>query len=414
MVGGTDSLQIFTHYFENNPAVATNITDARVEFVNGGSVNPGVLGLGSASTILQRLQDNGLIAGRTLSFYLGTSMARAAGMVNGSITFGGHDSGRFQKPVHTYDMDLSSADYLPITVSDIVLDDPLNPKVHNVSLMHSEESFEGRITSDQYPMTLPHAITQRFMSTLSAEPSDSSDGSLRLTRPFNGTMTIVLSDGFQVTLPSETVYNISGLSPVAASNNSTLNGPFYLSAAWLGQVYLMLDYESSKFHLAQVIQKNAYVIPSTFCPGSVPEPYDYSRKASPFLKHGLIGVVIGAVVGGSALITLAVALFLGWRSRRVNGRQMQRWAKEEKAWGNSKADSVELSPLREKNRGMAASFNEQSAYAPVSVPTPYGGVERAVSERSSSPVSSICSADAADAESAHTARVPSALSFRSR
>jgi hypothetical protein len=339
---------LFTHFFEVDPAFATEVQGAPVEFgLGGANVSPGRLGIGLASTILQRLVDVGKIAGRTYSLYIGSGMDRAGGVVNGSSVFGGYDAGRFKAPVHSQPMDLTNPDYLPVTVSNIVLTDPTD-STKNLSIMDNGQSFEARITTDQYPMSLPYQVTQNFMSTLSAKTTDESDGSVQLTKPFNGTMTITLSNGFEVTLPSDVIYNASGIAPVAFREKDD-NSPNYLSVAWLSEVYLMLDFETSQFHIAQAIAKNAYVMPRTFCPNSIPVPFDYSKKASPFVTKGLIGAVIGGVIGGSAMIVAIIAICVYWQRSKVIKDQEKRWAAEEQAWSGGK-QTVEMAALSPKKK----------------------------------------------------------------
>jgi len=375
-VSGTDNLHMYTHFFVIDPAFEHLVPGSDVEFANGGDISPGIVGLGSSSTILQRMYDLGLITARVHSIYIGSGMDRASGVVNGSHVFGGYDSGRFLTPVHTYAMDLTSDEYLPVTVSNVVLDDPSNANLRNISIMNGTAPFQAKLTTDQYPLSLPYAITQAFASHTSAVPSNSSDRSLQITQPFNGTLTITLSDNFTITLPPEVVYNVSGLSPIAANDNPTDNQPFYLSVAWLGQVYLMLDLEASQFHLAQVIPKNAYVMPKTWCPSSTPVPYDYANPnpgVSDFMAKGLIGAVIGGVIGGSAVLTAIVAGLFYWRRHKYAMMVDRSWLAQEKSKGmgglskmNVKlqlnGSDIELSPLKEK---------EEVFYPEVQPPMPY-------------------------------------------
>jgi hypothetical protein len=318
-----------------------------VEYGLGGADNPGRLGIGSSSTILQRMVDVGLIAGRTFSLYIGSGMDRAGGVVNGSSVFGGYDAGRFKGEVHSQPMDLTNPDYMPVTVSNIVLTDPTNSG-KNVSIMDNDQTFDARITLEQYPMSLPYQVTQNFMSVLSAKTTNTADGSVQLTKPYNGTMTITLSNGFEVTLPPHVIYNASGIAPVAF-REQTDNSPNYLSIAWLSEVYLMLDFETSQFHMAQAIAKNAYVMPRTFCPNSVPVPYDYNQKASNFVTSGLIGAVVGGVIGGSAIIVAAIAIYIYWRRNKMIREQEKRWAAEEQAWSGGKK-TLEMAALGQKKK----------------------------------------------------------------
>ncbi len=326
---GRDALHLYTHYFEINPASENLIPEFLLEVATNGTENPGVAGMGLSSTLLQGLFNRALVAGRTFSLYVGSGMDRAGGVINGSIAFGGYDSGRFIGTVHNYSMDISHPHPLAVQVKDIIISDPAAP-TKNVSLFDPSQfpdmkrrpdAFEAKITTDQYPMSFPAELTRNYMSYLGAEESDNADGSLRLTRPFNGTMSVVLSDGFTVTIPSNVMYNVSGISPVAASEEDS-DEPFYLSLAWLSQVYLMVDYEAYKFHLAQALAEAPFVTPETFCPKTVPQPYFHKTKNN-FEATGMIGAVIGGVFGGLGLIALLVALFVFWRRRRAEKSEEQ-------------------------------------------------------------------------------------------
>lgn len=277
-------------------------------------------------------------------------MERAGGVVNGSNTFGGYDAGRFKNPVHTYKMDLANPDYLPVTVTDITIDDPGNFDTNNKSIMDKGKSFEARMTTDQYPMLFPSGVTKNFANLLSAKSSDYPDKSLRLDSPFNGTMTIHISD-FKITLPPSIVSNITNISPVQENNNDDYDGPFYLSTAFLTQVYLMLDFESSQFHLAEAVQKNNYVIPTTFCPGTVPVPHNY-KSGPAFLKQGLIGAVIGGVIGGSAILTALTMWFMFWRRNKYAKDQEKRWAAEDAAASSGFDDkkNIEMETLTPRSK----------------------------------------------------------------
>jgi hypothetical protein len=267
-----------------------------------------------------------LIAAKTYSLYIGAGMDRAGGVINGSNVFGGYDAGRFKTPVHTYQMDLKNPDYLPVTVTDITIEDPSDPNMKNKSILDNGKPFLARITTNQYPMLLPSRVTQNFANLLSAISSDYPDKSLRLNDPFNGTMTIHMDD-FKVTLPPTIISNITNITPIQENTDDNYEGPFYLSTAFLTQVYLMLDFETSQFYLAEAVQENNYVIPTVFCPNTIPVPHTYSH-GSAFLRNGLIGAVIGGVIGGSAILTALTMWFIMWRRNRYDKDQEKRWAAE--------------------------------------------------------------------------------------
>jgi hypothetical protein len=333
---GRDNVHLYTHYFENDGASETRVTDTTIEIATSGSISPGILGMGQSSTILEALYAQGLIAGRTYSLYIGQGFERAGGMVNGSNTFGGFDAGRFQGDVHKYSMDLLKRNPMSLRIKDVVINDSPDSK-QNISLFDPAafpemrtrpDSFAAEITTDQYPLSLPYQITQNFMAHLAAERQKEDkwgDDSLRLTKPFDGTLSIVLEDDFVVTLPAEVVANISSITPIQHREEDS-DEPFYLGSAFLGQVYLMADYDSYQFYLAKARQKNAPVMPRTFCPKVTPKPYN-PPKASKFVSQGLIGAVIGGVVGGLGIILFTSFFVISWMRNREARKQDAKFEK---------------------------------------------------------------------------------------
>ncbi|KAI9766669.1 MAG: hypothetical protein M1835_007146 [Candelina submexicana] len=323
---GEDKMHLYTHYFQTDPASERVIHNFLIRLAQNGSSYPGRIGLGATSTLLDRLRAASMICSRSFSLYVGSGFDRAGGVINGSNVFGGYDAARFTGQVYNHAIDATNVNPFGVRVTDIILSDPADSS-KNVSLLDKNRfsnipsaysGFDAKITTEQYPLSLPYEITQNFRSTLAAQESDSHDGSLRITKPYRGSMTIILSTGFTVTLPREVVYNASGLSPVAARTKDSLS-PFYLSTAWLSQVYLMADYDDQKFHLAQAVAEAPFITTRTMCPGQVPVAYEPSKKPEKaFNRVGLIGAVLGGVVGGMALITVVVCGTMFWRRRRCN------------------------------------------------------------------------------------------------
>ncbi|KAF2198534.1 acid protease [Delitschia confertaspora ATCC 74209] len=335
-----DDIHLYTHFFETDGASQNLVPDSTIEIATSGSISPGIVGMGQTSTLLQSLYDQNLIAGRTYSLYIGSGMDRAGGVVNGSNTFGGFDAGRFTGDVHSYHMDLYRRNPLAVRVKDIVINETPNSK-QNISLfdpvkfpsMKSRpDPFTAEITTDQYPLSLPYQLTQNLIKQLSAEKDKDNawgDDSLKLTKPFNGTLSIILEDDFVITLPTEVVYNASGISPIQDRAEESTK-PFYLSVAFLTQVYLMADFDTFQFYLATARQKNNAVMPRTFCPKSTPSPYSPPKKSA-FTSQGLIGAVVGGLVGGLSLLAFGACLFVGWRRRKDHKRLERELEKGRKA-----------------------------------------------------------------------------------
>ena len=270
-----------------------------------------------------------MIAGKTYSLYIGQGFDRAGGAVNGSNVFGGYDSGRFTGVPNKYPMDIAKVNPMSVRIKDIVITDSKDNA--NVSLFDNTvftdmksrpDDFEAEITTEQFPFSLPYQITQNFISRLGADKDNTwGDNSLKLKNAFNGTLSIVLDDGFTITLPPEVLMNASNITPVQDRDEQS-TAPFYLGTAFLGQVYLMADFETNNFFLAPAVQKNNMVMPQTFCPKSTPEAYERPQQ-SDWQKQGLIGAVVGGVIGGLGVIAAAFCLYITCM-RKKDERRLKR------------------------------------------------------------------------------------------
>jgi hypothetical protein len=285
----------------------------------------GLLGFGQLSTNLAQLAAHNAITSKSFGLYLGAGYERAGGVVNGSITYGGYDSGRFINPVHNYTLapTVSSPTQSPLQVhvSQITLDSP-TPGGGRINLINGT-GFTADITTSQYALSLPQAVTAAFSAALSATPANNADDTLRLTRPYAGNLTITLSDGFQVSFPPEWVANVSSVTPIAATPSET----YSLGAAFLQYVYLAVNYDSSPpaFHLARAVLENAYVMPKSLCPNVAPVPYE-PPQINAFTKGGLVGAAVGGVIGGSALTILAWAIIQHCLRRRAKKKRTVHFA----------------------------------------------------------------------------------------
>jgi hypothetical protein len=309
-----DTIRLYTHFFETDGAWQTLLPNSTIVVAANGSITPSIVGVGAESTVLKDLANRDMITGRMYSLYIGQGFDRANGAVNGSNTFGGYDAGRFKGDVHQYQM-RPTINPFNVRVKDIVISDTNNPNGNTSLFNPSTAIFDAQITTDQFPLSLPYDVTQNFIKHMNAEQNnDWGDNSLKLKNPTTSTLSIVLEDGFTITLPPEMLANKSNITPIQnRDQNST--APFLLSSAFLSQVYLMADYESYQFYLATAVQKNNAVMPTPWCPKSIPTAYE-RPKQSTFLQQGLIGAVIGGIVGGIALIAFAYCFVIALLRRR--------------------------------------------------------------------------------------------------
>jgi hypothetical protein len=326
---GQENVRLYTHYFETEGASQTLLENSTIEVATQGSIIPSRVGMGSSSTVLRDLAARDTITGKTYSLYIGQGFDRAGGAVNGSNTFGGYDSGRFVGEPHKYQMNIANTNPMSVRIKDIIITGTNDNS--NVSLFDSkvftdmktpEGTFEAQVTTEQFPVSFPYQITQNFIAHVRAEKDNTwGDDSLKLTRDFIGTLSIVLEDGFTVTFPPEVLMNASRITPVQDRAKDS-KAPFYLGSAFLGQVYLMADYETNEFFLAEAVQKNNMVMPVSFCPKTTPVAYQRPDQ-SEWLRQGLIGAVIGGVIGGIFVLAMLYCLWVSLL-RRKDERRLRR------------------------------------------------------------------------------------------
>lgn len=346
---GQETIRLYTHFFETDGASQTLVENSTIQVAERGSITPARVGIGSSSTLLRDLAGRDMIAGKTYSLYIGQGFDRAGGAVNGSNVFGGYDSGRFTGEPHKYPMNIANVNPMSVRIKDVVI---TNSKDNiNVSLFDNTvftdmksrpEDFEAQITTEQFPISLPYQLTKNFIARLGAEKDNTwGDNSLKLKSAFNGTLSIVLEDGFTVTLPPEVLTNASNITPVQDRDEKSTT-PFYLGAAFLTQVYLMADFESNNFFLAPAVQKNNMVMPQTFCPRSTPVAYERPQQ-SQWQRQGLIGAVLGGVIGGMGLIAALYCLWITWLRKR-DERKLRRELKKNQKQKMEQMD-VEEAPI---------------------------------------------------------------------
>ncbi|KAF2626616.1 acid protease [Macroventuria anomochaeta] len=326
---GQDTLRLYTHFFETDGASQTLVENSTIEVATSGAIVPGRVGMGPSSTLLQDLAGREMIAGKTYSLYIGQGFDRAGGKVNGSNVFGGYDSGRFTGIPHQYPMNINNVNPMSVRIKDIVITNTMSGTNQSLfdtkdfpDMKSAPQTFEAQITTEQFPLSLPYQITQNFIKALNGQKDNYwGDNSLKLAQNHNATLSIVLEDGFTVTFPPEVLRNASNITPIQNRDEDD-NTPFLLGSAFLGQVYLMADYDSNNFFLAEAVQKNNMVMPVTFCPKSTPEAYE-RPKQNQWQSQGLIGAVIGGVIGGLGCIGALYCLYVSWL-RKSDERRLKR------------------------------------------------------------------------------------------
>jgi hypothetical protein len=284
----------------------------------------GLMGLGPESTLLKHLLDNQVISTRSFGLYMGTSYEQSNGAINGSLTLGGYDSGRFEGEVHNYTLSPKNAaaanSPFKVTVQQMTLNDQSGGNTTDLLT----EAFDAYITTSQYHLNLPLSVQQQFSDVTGATPSGDDLNVLRLPDDFDASLTITLDSGLQITYDADWLRNMSNNSPISTGtitndSNSTVN---LLGSAFLSNVYIIANYDSNPpaFHLAQALPHGPYVFTEPLCADSVPTPAPVQHISS-FGASGLTGAILGGVIGG---LGLGFALF--WLLRKHLQRRM--WRKQ--------------------------------------------------------------------------------------
>ncbi|RMZ80238.1 hypothetical protein DV738_g2904, partial [Chaetothyriales sp. CBS 135597] len=290
---GIDTLNIFTHYYDPSPPNATFVPKFPVTVLTNFSSDSspwfgpaGYLGLGPSSTVLNQLHAQGSISSQSFGFYVGTAYARAGGAINGSLTLGGHDSGRWAEPI--YDFPLASV------ASPTDGSTPFKVTVQSISLINDDNTtlgqlndspFDAYISTSQFPLTLPEDATSKFAELSGGTPNTNPyDTSFKLPSSFTGSLSIALSNGLNITIPNSELRNASNITHYSS------NPP--------------------KFHLAPALPFGRYVQVVPICENSTLSPAAPVEIPS-FAAKGIVGAVIGGVIGG-----IGLAFVVWWCVRR--------------------------------------------------------------------------------------------------
>ncbi|KIW99355.1 uncharacterized protein Z518_11343 [Rhinocladiella mackenziei CBS 650.93] len=326
-----DTINLYTHYYDPSPANVTRVPDFPITVLSNYSADSspwfgpaGLVGLGPSSTVLQHLYDLKLISTRSFGLYMGTEYEQSNGAINGSLTLGGYDSGRFEGEVHNFTISQAlpqnSNSPFKVSVAQMTLTAADGEKTELLS-----NSFDASITTSQYQLNLPGAVADKFADETGATPSNDANNVLRLPDDFDSTLTITLESGLSVTYEAEWLRNVSNNSPISAGsisssqdNGTTSTEVNLLGSAFLSNVYFMANYDSQPptFHLALARPHGPYVQTQTLCADTVPTPAPATTISS-FAREGITGAIVGGVIGGIGLTFLCWWLLRKWAQRRM-------------------------------------------------------------------------------------------------
>ncbi|ETN44541.1 uncharacterized protein HMPREF1541_10211 [Cyphellophora europaea CBS 101466] len=335
-VGGTgsDTLNVYTHYFDPSPPNVTLVEDFPVTQLTDYSSDEspwfgpsGHLGLGPSAPILSRLVALSLITTRSFGLYVGTAYPRPGGAINGSLTLGGYDSGRFTGTSHNFTLDnvfnLEEGETpFRVTIDSLTLQDANN---NNATTRLNNDSFSAYLTTDQFSMTFPTDMTDAFVSATGAgDPTnnDFSEPTFPLPSNANFSLTITIQNGPTVEIPWYEMRNASNASPISpprSTNSTSTSNTALLGALFLSHLYLTVNYDATPpaFYLAEALPHGPYVMTQPLCADTIPVMAAQVRLSS-WRANGVIGAVLGGVIGGIGLAFAAWWCFVKVQQRKLS------------------------------------------------------------------------------------------------
>ena len=361
-----DTYNLFTHYFDPSPPNLTTIPQFPLTVLSNYSANAspwfgpaGLVGLGPSSVLLQRLYDMSLISSRSFGLYMGTAYQQANGAINGSLTLGGYDSGRFDGDVYNYTISSANSEgaHSPFKVT--IAQMTLTTADGNTTELSNQ--FDAYITTSQYALNLPRAVTQQFADSTGAIASNDGLDVLQLPSGFDATLTITLDGGFNVTYDAQWLRNVSNNSPISAapisstSANAASSQVNLLGTAFLSSIYFMANFDSHppQFQLASALTDAQFVQTQTLCPDTVPTPAPTTNISS-FTRAGLTGAIIGGVIGGMGLT------FVFWFTLRRCYLRRERRRAEAQARNQDLDGTISVRP---KSDGSNRDSSEMTTFA---------------------------------------------------
>jgi hypothetical protein len=309
----SDTFNLFTHYYDPSPPNLTQISGFPITVMSNYSSSQtpwfgpaGLVGLGPSSTLLQHLYNLKLIASRSFGLYMGTAYVESNGVSNGSLTLGGYDSGRFVGDVYNFSMANAAPTPFKVSVSQMTLISGGS----KTPLLAAP--FDAYITTSQYQLDLPAAVTRQFESVTKATPADNV---LQLPADFDGSLTISLVGGLSVTYDGQWLRNVSNNSPISTTDSTASTN--LLGSAFLSSLYLMANYDSHppSFQLASALPNAPYVQTMTLCADTAPTAAAPTEIPN-FSRAGLTGAIIGGVVGGMGLTVVVWFFVRRWMQKR--------------------------------------------------------------------------------------------------
>lgn len=293
------------------------------------------VGLGLGSTFIEALYDGKHIPSQ--SFSLGYNKGNWSKGID-SLVLGGYDSSKVDG--QRYEFQIASDGAFNIEVTNLTLKWPDKAPIE---LLENNSSFVATLDTRIERLVVPSTVAANFKAAVSGYtysdvaqlpnpwlPAEYGQLLGTLKQP-DCDLTITLSNGFSVTIPSDqlttsyttTVEAKVDISSIVEAPANTVTGIF--GSIFLSQAYLAVDHESMKFTLSKRANSTATAqLESIGCTSSsTPNPPtivsgnsedEGARPGSSRTNKKVLGPILGSLL--AAIAILALSLFLLKRYKR--------------------------------------------------------------------------------------------------
>ncbi|KAL6708796.1 hypothetical protein ACN47E_002203 [Coniothyrium glycines] len=344
---GTTNVDLVSNFALPNMTVVT-ITE-------GVNFTAGHIGLGSKSQLLKQLKQSSLIP--SIGFGLNAGSLSAQKARRGNLVLGGFDQASITSPFYDFPMDypeVLAGRHCPLQIYIQGLELVLQGQ-ESIQLIQEGDGHSACIEPYDNLFRFSQIGLRNFKDATGWSQKTSYDSDdLFVPEPgllypaaasFNGSLKFTFRNGFTVTLPnSELQQPLRGLdkagsyasepslAEVKIYKDSVLAGAWVLGKVFLSRVYLAVDYEARKIHLAEVTQSDVTPSPVRFA------SVDTTCTSSKLSTGLIVAIVLGAVLSLTLIGGLAYMFF----SKHKNHKQPK---------GNP--GHMNLSPIQESREAAA-------------------------------------------------------------
>ncbi|KAL9116598.1 MAG: hypothetical protein Q9187_006876 [Circinaria calcarea] len=340
---GTDVIHLNT---------SANFTRFPISIQDGKSLDSNALGLATNSTLLSAMINAKLIASRTWSLFWGLTGSDKETQMDGTLLLGGYDLAKTKGRNSTQSLTTGQGCDLFITVTNIKMNFPNTTDFEILATSYSS-GLRMCITPEYPIITIPFQVWESFKSYAGGTYMDRSYGInlwgqlYEAAGVYAGDLTFTLSTGLQIRIPNNQLvvpdihisdagqqYINDTTREVLLNSLQDINADDIpkLGHTFLTSTYLYVNNDENAFTIWQsnpTTDENIISVgPSTTSCSSIPVSTATSSASASSLSRESsqsnpvpIGAVVGAAVGGVALLLLIGLTILYLRRRKRHAAQ---------------------------------------------------------------------------------------------